>query len=283
MLSQTAYLERMMFKVLPMLNIKTLKLETTPAKNDLFSNANDEHKTNDLQLTFLSVLMSIAYLAYRTRPDLLAVVSYLSTRVLHKDPSDTEAIIRLLGYIQLTKDKVMTLKPTGTDIIVYTDASYGNNAKRLGQTGVVLTLSHDPETHNILGFIYAMSSKQKSVAQSSAEAELIAQAEGLKYMLWVKNVLTALGYNQSKPMVTFYQDNMAVIQMAHLGTGKFRNTKHIEHRFFLIHNHLESDHITLKHCTTNNMVADLITKSTFTGPNIQRLTSLLLNEKVKVV
>ena len=114
--------------------------------------------------------------------------------------------------------------------------------------------------------------------QSSAEAELIAQAEGLKYLLWIKHVLEALNYNHEEPMVIFHQDNMAAIQMSNTGSGKFKHTKHIEHRFFLIHNHLESDHITMRFCPTERMIADLLTKTTFTGPKVASLTACMLNE-----
>ena len=236
-LSQTNYIERMISKFKNVLKVESFKNETTPAKNDLFSDANDDYKTDTLQLEFLSILMSIAFLAYRTRPDILAVVSYLSTRVLHKDPKDMEALIRLIGYIQLTSDKVMTLSPTGKLIHCWTDASYGNHVKKFGQSGILISMSFDEELNKAIGFIYAMSSKQKLVAQSSAESELIAQAEGLKYLLWIKHVMAALSHSQDEPMVIFHQDNMAAIQMSNTGTGKFKHTKHIDHRFFLIHNH----------------------------------------------
>ena len=117
------------------------------------------------------------------------------------------------------------------------------------------------------------------MAQSSAESELIAQAEGLKYLLWIKHVLSALNYSQEEPMVIFYQDNMAAIHMSNTGTGKFRNTKHIEHRYFLITNHLESDNIVMRFCPTERMIADLLTKTTFKGPKVAALTACMLNEK----
>ena len=145
------------------------KNETTPAKNVLFSDATDEFKTDTLQLEFLSILMSIAFLAYRTRPDILAIVSYLSTRVLHKDPKDMEALIRLIGYIQYTSDKVMTLTPTGKVLHCWTDASYGNHAGKKGHSGILISMSHDEVCNQATGFIYAMPSKQKLVAQSSTE------------------------------------------------------------------------------------------------------------------
>jgi hypothetical protein len=276
-LSQTNYIERMLSKFKSILNIKEFTNETTPARPDLFD-ADDKCKTDTLQLEFLSILMSIAFLAYRTRPDLLTVVSFLATRVLHNDPKDRAALIRLIGYIQYTSDKVMTLSPTGCIIHCWTDASYGNHAGKKGQSGILISMSFNEELNRATGFIYAMSSKQKLVAQSSAEAELIAQAEGLKYLLWIKHVLEALNYNHEEPMVIFHQDNMAAIQMSNTGSGKFKHTKHIEHRFFLIHNHLESDHITMRFCPTNRMIADLLTKTTFTGPKVASLTACMLNE-----
>jgi len=223
--------------------------------------------------------MSIAFLAYRTRPDLLTAVSFLATRAMHNDPKDLEALKRLIGYIQYTCDKVMTLSPTGIIIHCWTDASYGNHAGKKGQSGILISMSYDEVLNKATGFIYAMSSKQKLVAQSSAEAELIAQAEGLKYLLWIKHVLEALNYAHEEPMVIFHQDNMAAIHMSETGSGKFKHTKHIEHRYFLIHNHLECDNITMRFCPTEKMIADLLTKTTFTGPKVASLIASMLNER----
>ncbi len=94
-LSQTNYIERILSKFKSILHIKEFKNETTPARHDLFE-ADDKCKTDTLQFEFLSILMSIAFLAYRTKPDLLTVVSFLATRVIHNDPNDREALIRLI-------------------------------------------------------------------------------------------------------------------------------------------------------------------------------------------
>jgi hypothetical protein len=277
-LTQTNYIERMISKFKNILEVKEFKNEMTQAKHDLFS-ATDEFKTDTLQVDFLSILMSIAFLAYRTRPDILAVVSYLSTRVLHKNPKDMEALMRLIGYIQFTRDKVMTLSPTGITIHCWTDASYGNHVGKKGKSGILISMGYDEMLNKATGFICAMSSKQKLVAQSSDEAKLIAQAEGLKYHLWIKHVIEALNYAHEEPMVIFHQDNMAAIHISETGSGKFKHTKHIEHRYFLIHNHLECDNITMRFCPTDKMTADLLTKTTFTGPKVASLTAYMLNER----
>ena len=107
-----------------------------------------------------------------------------------------EALIRLIGYMQYTSDKTMILSPTGKVIHCWIDASYGNHAGKKGHSGILIPMSHVELRNHAIGFIYAMSSKQKLVAQSSTESELIAQAEGLKYLLWIKHVLSALNYSQ---------------------------------------------------------------------------------------
>jgi hypothetical protein len=94
----------------------------------------------------------------------------------------------------------MTLSPTGWIIHCWTDASYGNYAGKKGQSGIVISMSFDNIFNRVTGFIYAISSKQKLVAQSSVDAELIAQAEGLKYLSWIKHVLAALNYNHEEPI-----------------------------------------------------------------------------------
>ena len=66
------------------------------------------------------------------------------------------------------------------------DAAYGNHSDRKSHTAFIIMLDFDEISKNVTGFIHAASSKQGAVAQSSAESEVYAQAEALKYLLWLK-------------------------------------------------------------------------------------------------
>ena len=279
-LSQKDYVERMLEKFKTILKVKSFEDEKNPAPLNLFAYS-DEFKVGELDLEFLSIVMSIAFLAHRTRPDLLTTVSYLTTRSLYKDPNDRRILLKLIGYIQHTQSKGLRLSPTSLDIYAWTDASYGNHPEKKGHSGIVVSLSFDRKTNKANGFVYASSKKQKIVAQSSAEAELMAQSEGLKYLLWLKFLLEELGHLKTNPMIIFLQDNNAAILMSKAGCGVFKNTKHISHRFFLIQTHIEEDNIVMEHCPTELMIADVLTKAMGGGKLIE-MTNFLLNEEENI-
>jgi len=58
------------------------------------------------------------------------------------------------------------------------------------------------------------SKKQPVVARSSAEAEFKGMARGVCELLWIKNVLSDLGFNQNETM-SLYCDNTSTITIVH--------------------------------------------------------------------
>ncbi len=276
-LSQVDYIERCLVKFATILKVDKFKESQVPARKDLFATASQNFKKENLNIDMLSIVMSIAYLSQRTRPDLQAIVAYFTTRSFHYDPQDIVDLKKLIGYILKTKDKVLRLSPTELKLYVLSDASYGIHVKKNSHTGIIASLSYNRLSNNIDGFVIANSVMQKLVAQSSAEAELIAQAEALKRLLWLSFLLEEMGVKRNEPMTIFFQDNMAAIHMAEVGSGAHKHTKHICHRYFLINNHLESDNIKMEHLHTDLMVADLLTK-VIIGDKLVKLTKNILNE-----
>ncbi|CAL9003914.1 unnamed protein product, partial [Prunus brigantina] len=64
------------------------------------------------------------------------------------------------------------------------------------------------------GHLDVIGKKQNVVARSSAEAEYRGMAHGVCELLWIKHVLTELGFKPKKPM-KLYCDNIAAINIAH--------------------------------------------------------------------
>jgi hypothetical protein len=63
--------------------------------------------------------------------------------------------------------------------------------------------------------VYAKSVKQKVVATSSTEAELVATAYALSYALWFRNFLNELHVHQPETGSVIYNDNKSTIYKAH--------------------------------------------------------------------
>ena len=70
------------------------------------------------------------------------------------------------------------------------------------------------------------SKKQNVVALSSAEAEFRGISKGLCELLWLKNLLSEVGYHPKSEM-NLYCDNRAAIQIAQ-NPVQYDWTKHVE-------------------------------------------------------
>ena len=104
------------------------------------------------------------------------------------------------------------------------DAAYATHPDMKGHTGATFTMGH--------GSIYSNSLKQKLVARSSTEAELIGMHDILPQILWTRNFLISQGYPVQKNVV--YQDNMSAMLLENNGRkSSTKQTKHIELRYFL--------------------------------------------------
>jgi len=102
------------------------------------------------------------------------------------------------------------------------------------------------------------SKKQKVVARSSTEAEFRAMALGVYELLWLKIILEDLKIKLEGP-IKLYCDNKSAINIAHNPVQHDR-TKHIEVDRHFIKEKLDSGLICTPFVTTNNQVADVLTK-----------------------
>ena len=135
-------------------------------------------------------------------------------------------------------------------IEAYIDASYGVHTDGKGHTRVCITVGS--------GFFYVASTKQKLVAKSSTEAELIGVSDGLSQVLWVRNFLLEQGYTIGPAIV--WQDNKSTLAIMEKGRSTSSRTKHINVRYFFITDRVKTGEVSSKYKPTEYMVADLLTK-----------------------
>lgn len=134
-------------------------------------------------------------------------------------------------------------------IYAYMDAAFAVHGNRVSHSGIHFTLGKYGNT------ILCKSIKQKTVATSSTEAELICIFDGLDYLVWIRNVLGYLGYPQGT--TTIFQDNTSTITMAYMGRGSSGSrTRHIDIKYFHIKQFLDSKDLEIDHLGRDNMTAD---------------------------
>ena len=112
---------------------------------------------------FCTFVAKLLYLSKRTRPDILTLAAFLTTRVQSPTEDDRAKLHRGMGYIIGTTGLSLTLEVEGPiRVIAYVDASFAtHNSDMKSHTGVSITLGK--------GAFYCCSSKQKLVTAHREE------------------------------------------------------------------------------------------------------------------
>ena len=134
---------------------------------------------------------------------------------------------------------------------IFTDSDYAMSYSRRSITGILVMLNGGPVTW--------ASKLQKSCAQSTAEAEVIAATDAVKEALHLQLLLKELRVLQNDGGITIQEDNAACIAQ----TQELRNrraAKHYEVRLRFLQDHVTSGNVKFVYCPTKQQLADGFTK-----------------------
>jgi len=244
--------------------LNTPKPPKTPAASDLFEK-NENSPLCD-QKKYLSLVMTLMYLARYTRPDILLAVTVLASRCSAPSDDDMGKAMRVVRYLAGTREMGLCLR---ADIPlvpkIYADASHGVHPDGKGHGGIFMTLGSSP--------VHSRSFKLKAVTRSSTESELYALEEASTYAEWWSMLLEDLGAACNTKPIRAYQDNQSTIVLATQGAS-FKRTKHILIKGSYVKERIEVGDIELKYLPTGQMPADLLTKP-LAVYTLQRLLQLL--------
>jgi hypothetical protein len=241
----------------------------TPAASHLFTVNADGQKLDAAKAELYHHLVAKnLFLCKRARPDLQTAVAFLSTRVQSPDTDDYKKLRRLMQYIRLTRDLVLTLEADNLRIIKwYVDASYAVHPDMKSHTGGALTLGK--------GVVYGTSTRQKLNTKSSTEAELVGVADVLPQALWTRYFMEAQGQEIDDNLL--YQDNESSIKLENNGRkSSGKRTRHINVRYFFITDRIKCKEIRVAYCPTGDMLADYFTKP-LQGALFRRMRDMVLN------
>jgi hypothetical protein len=226
----------------------------TPAANHLFSVNTENPKPLNTEDTeyFVHLVMQLLYLSQRARPDIRTAVSFLCGRLKTPDHDDYKKLARLMKYLQATLDMPLILKADGTGRVRWSvDSSFAVHNDMKGHTGGSLTLGK--------GSIYSTSSKQKLVARSSTESEVIGVHDVYPQMAWTAYFLKDQGVEVVDTIL--YQDNMSAMLLEKNGRmSSSKRTRHMNIRYFFIKDRVQNKEVIIEHCPTSDMIADYFTK-----------------------
>lgn len=222
----------------------------------------------EIKFPYRSVVGNLTYLSSKTRPDIAFAVSYEGRSVEKPTSVAVQDVKRTLRYLKGHSTLGLSYPVDGDlrTLHVYSDSDYAEDIEtRKSTSGYVLLYNGSP--------ICWGSRRQPVVALSSTEAELIASCEALKHTLFVKNLLEEL--HSDKPAIVMHLDNTSTIAL--IRNGNYRRSKHIEVRFRMIAERFSEGIFDLKHCSTQDQCADILTKP-LQRVAFVRLRSLLMAE-----
>jgi len=253
-ISMKDYVEKMLEEFPYMEEVDKLKKVATPAAEHLFAvNKNAEKLSEQLKEDFHTTVAKGLFLCKRARPDLQPTIPFLCTRVKEPDVDDWKKLLRMLKYLEATKDLELILEAEKGDVLMckwYPDAAFAVHADFKSHTGAVLTLGK--------GAVNTMSSKQKLNTRSSTEAELVGADDTITQAMWTKQFLEEQGYTCN---TTMYQDNTSAMLLEKNGTeSSSKRTRHINIRYYYIKDCIDKKHLTIEYCPTDDMIGDFPSK-----------------------
>jgi len=201
---------------------------------------------------YQSIVGSQMYAMLATRPDLAHSIQQISQHNQKPTISHLKAARQGLRYLNGTRETGITYHgDQGLKLEAWSDASWGAEEGRESVSGFVFTLAG--------GAVSWSSKKQSSVALSSTESEYMALLHALKEQIWIKRLLSEMGYNIDNQNV-LYTDSQSAIALAQNPEHHAR-TKHIDIQYHFVRNCVEDGSLKLEYCSTENMVADGLTKA----------------------
>jgi hypothetical protein len=239
---------------------------TTPATSNLFAVRDLPTIDSDTQQQYRSSVAKLLFIATHARPDILLTVNFLATRAHAPTSDDMSKLNRLLKYLNGSAHLKLNIGVGDSiNVTAYVDSSYGVHSDLKGHTGGALSLGH--------GSLHAKSSKQKLVAKSSTEAELIGIFDYSSSIICLREFLLSQGYLVGP--ATIHNDNISTLTMIDRGRHIGERTKHIHMRYFFIKDRVDSREVILKYLPTELMPADLLTKP-LQGSQFYRFRAQLL-------
>jgi hypothetical protein len=153
------------------------------------------------------------------------------------------------------------------------DAAFAAHEDGKGQSGGAIFVGNT--------LVEVLTRKQKCAARDSTEAELVALSDMVLDVGWHDEWYREQGYQFEKPLI--YQDNTSTITLVTKGGGKMR-TKHMRALKASVLEGYEKGDYDFEYISTNDMVADVLTKPQ-SGEKHHKFSNVLLgrsNSKMRM-
>lgn len=271
MLHQSNYIEKMLKRF----NMREVSKATkTPMvvrslrpESDIFGPRRGSERVLDEKYPYKEAIGALLYLANCSRPDIAFAISVLARYSSEPTMRHWSGVKHLLRYLACTRQYGLLYRRKSVrspltdfdtdDIYGFADAGYLSDPhKARSQTGYVFMSSEAP--------ISWKSTKQTLTATSTNQSELVALYEACREGVWqrrfIKFIRQALKTRHNFPPIKIYEDNRACVAQVQQGYIKTDRTKHIDPKFFFMHE-LHGKKLDISSVSSEKNLADLFTKT----------------------
>ena len=228
------------------------------------SGADGEHP--DLIKPMQERIGCLMYACTSTRPDIAFAVQYLC-RCLHKP---TPALLTecdfVLSYLSRTASVGLTYTREEQRLRGFSDASWETSASTSGW--LVLWQS---------AALTWGSRKQKSIALSTCEAEIIALSEAAKDVVYLRKLVRGLGVPEPDA-TTLSTDSQSARDVSYNPTHHDK-MKHVLRRHFYVRDMVESFELVVPFVRTDENPADFLTKPFKSESKFLAMRRVVMNEQ----
>ena len=131
------------------------------------------------------------------------------------------------------------------------DASFNITTDGRSYYGYLITLGN--------GLVSSKGGRVKTIVRSSTEAEISAVNEISSELLWCRDVLEELGYEQKQMFIL--EDNQSCITMMQKEPRSFHSkSRHVRVKWAFFRQEYNKRTLCLCYCPTEKMTADILTK-----------------------
>lgn len=218
--------------------------------NTKYSKAMQNDNESGANFPYREAVGSLLFAAQVTRPDINFSVILLSRYLNEPKSPHWGAVKRIMRYVKGTLDRKISYSGK-SGIVGFCDSDYAADVDDRKSTSGYLFMMNG-------GAISWSSKKQSIIAQSTAEAEFTSLSSATKEAIWLRSMsFELLGATTA---IQLFCDNKSAIDMAR-NNNVSEKTKHIDIKLKFVHSEIDSGRILLDHISTDEMLADVLTKA----------------------
>ncbi|MGA0059339.1 MAG: reverse transcriptase domain-containing protein [Planctomycetota bacterium] len=251
-LHQRKYIEKLVERFLPDGPTPKAQRGSLPYSKDFLVHVNEalshsEPEDPSLVKPFQQLIGCLMYATTSTRPDIAYPVHQLCKCLQKPTRAVVDEAHHVLSYLARHADVGLTYAPGDAQLTGYSDASWET--------------SHSTSGWTVLWQSAALawgSTKQKAIALSSCEAELMALSEATKDVVYFRKLVSGLGAAEGRP-TALSTDSQSARDVSYNPEHHSR-MKHVQRRHFYVRDMVEALEIEVPFVRTDDNLADFFTK-----------------------